>query len=61
MAKALALEYDAIFLPFQQIFIEGCKKTPLDYWIWDRVHTMPAGHVLMTRQWLKVVSKKINF
>lgn len=60
-AKRLAQEFGAIYVPFQQIFIDACKKAPLDYWIWDGVHPMPAGHELMARQWLKVVSKKIDF
>ncbi len=61
VAKRLAQEFDAIFVPFQQIFIDACRKAPIDYWIWDGVHPMPAGHELMARQWLKVVSKKIDF
>lgn len=61
VAKALAQEFHAIFVPFQQVFIDACKKAPIDYWIWDGVHPMPAGHELMARQWLKVVSKEIDF
>ncbi len=60
-AKALAQEFDAIFVPFQQIFKDALEKAPAEYWIWDGVHPMPAGHELMARQWLKVVSKKLDF
>jgi lysophospholipase L1-like esterase len=61
VTKALAQEFDAIFVPFQQVFIDVCKKAPIDYWIWDGVHPMPAGHELMARQWLKVVGKRVKF
>lgn len=61
VARKLALEFDAIFVPFQQVFIDACKKAPIDFWIWDGVHPMPAGHELMARQWLKVVGKAVDF
>ncbi|MCP9755803.1 lysophospholipase [Lacihabitans sp. CCS-44] len=61
VAKAIAQEFDAIFVPFQQLFIDACEKAPIDYWIWDGVHPMPAGHELMARQWLKVVGKYMHF
>lgn len=60
IAKKLALEFDAVFVPFQQPFNEALSRAPIDYWIWDGVHPMPAGHELMARQWLKVAGKKVG-
>lgn len=61
ITKKLATEFNAIFIPFQQLFIDACKKAEAKFWIWDGIHPMPAGHELMARQWLKEVGKKIKF
>ncbi|MCD8742232.1 SGNH/GDSL hydrolase family protein [Mucilaginibacter roseus] len=53
VARQLAREFNAIFVPYQQAFNDALKKAPADYWIWDGVHPMPAGHELMAREWLK--------
>jgi lysophospholipase L1-like esterase len=62
VAKKLAEEFDAIYVPFQDSFnkIAG-KYPPNDYWMWDGVHPMPNGHELMAREWIKYVSKKLKF
>ena len=59
-AKKLANEFNAIFIEFQQPFEDACRKAPAEYWIWDGVHPMPAGHELMARIWIKKVGKKIK-
>lgn len=61
IAKKLADEFGAIFIPYQQIFNEALDRAPADYWIWDGIHPMPAGHELMARQWIKYVHKQIPF
>jgi lysophospholipase L1-like esterase len=61
VAAALSKEFDAVFVPFQTHFNAALKKAPADYWMWDGIHPMPAGHELMAREWLKVVSKKLRF
>jgi lysophospholipase L1-like esterase len=61
ITRKLATEFEAIFVPFQQLFIDACKKAEAKFWIWDGIHPMPAGHELMARQWLKVVGKRIKF
>jgi lysophospholipase L1-like esterase len=58
IAKKLALEFNAVFVSLQQPFNDALAKAPVEYWIWDGVHPMPAGHELMARQWLKVAGKK---
>ncbi len=52
IVKKLALEFDATFIPFQTAFQEALKRAPSDYWIWDGIHPMPAGHELMSRMWI---------
>lgn len=61
VVKRLSEEFKAVFVPFQSAFNKALKKAPADYWIWDGIHPMPAGHELMAREWLHHVSKKLKF
>lgn len=60
IAKKLSAEFQAVFVDFQKPFNDALAKAPVEYWIWDGVHPMPAGHELMARHWLKVVTKEIK-
>jgi lysophospholipase L1-like esterase len=60
IAKKLSQEFSTVFVDFQEQFNKALSKAPADYWIWDGVHPMPAGHELMARHWLKVVNKNIK-
>src|SRR4051794_31282305 len=53
VVKKLADEYNTIYVPFQDAFNEALAKAPAEYWIWDGIHPMPAGHELMAREWIK--------
>lgn len=55
----LAQEYDAVFVPFQEVFDKACQKAPASYWIWDGVHPTVAGHELMAQEWIRQVEKRI--
>jgi lysophospholipase L1-like esterase len=57
----LSSEFNAVFVPFQSAFNKALAKAPADYWIWDGIHPMPAGHELMAREWMHHVSKKMRF
>jgi lysophospholipase L1-like esterase len=57
----LSNEFSAVFVPFQSAFNDALSKAPADYWIWDGVHPMPAGHELMAIEWRHHVSKKLKF
>jgi lysophospholipase L1-like esterase len=57
----LALEYNAVFVGFQQVFDKACEKAPADYWLWDGVHPTVAGHELLAREWIKSVESIITF
>ncbi len=59
VVKKLASIYQAVFVSLQAAFNEALSSAPAEYWVWDGIHPMPAGHELIARQWLKQVSKKI--
>jgi lysophospholipase L1-like esterase len=61
VVRKLAADYNAVFVGFQDVFDQACKKAPADYWIWDGVHPTVAGHELMAREWLKQLEKRISF
>jgi hypothetical protein len=50
--RELSAEFDAIFVEFQGVFNKALAKAPAEYWIWDGIHPMPAGHELMAREWI---------
>ena len=54
-AKKLAIEFDAIFIPYQSIFDEAQKHAPGIYWTGDGVHPSMAGCSLMAEAWLKAL------
>lgn len=55
VAKEIANEYDAPFIPYQSVFDEALKQAPGSYWTGDGVHPTVAGAALMARAWLKTV------
>ena len=61
MVERLSAEFNAIPVKFQQAFDKALAKAPAEYWIWDGIHPMPAGHELMAREWIKQVSTKLKF
>ena len=62
IAKKLALEFNAIFVPLQAVFEKAVEENPpADFWLWDGIHPMPNGHELFARTWIKDVSKKLKF
>jgi len=54
-AKKLAGEFDALWVPFQEVFDEAVKYAPGTYWAGDGVHPSMAGAQLMAEAWLRVV------
>jgi len=61
VVRKLAEEFNAIVVDFQAAFDKALKKAPADYWIWDGIHPMPAGHELMARFWIEEVRRKVKF
>lgn len=61
IVNKLARTYNALFVGLQEPFNQACNKAPADYWTWDGIHPMPAGHELIAKQWLSQVAKIITF
>ena len=55
-ARKLANEFEAVFIPYQDIFNEAIQFAPAKYWTADGVHPTMAGCGLMAEAWLKAVS-----
>ena len=55
VVKQLAARYDAIFVDTQSAFDEALKTLHPNSLAWDRVHPGAAGHMIITRAFLKVV------
>jgi len=61
IARQLAQEFNAAFVPYQELFTAAAKKSSDDAWLWDGVHPMPAGHELIAQEWIKAVKKELKF
>mgnify|MGYP006427675209 CR=1 FL=1 len=55
IVRKLADEFDAAFVPFQDVFDRACEKAPAPYWAGDGVHPTLAGHQRMADCWLRTV------
>jgi len=55
VAKKMAEEFNAVFIPYQTIFNEAILKAPAKYWTPDGVHPSMAGCALMAEAWLEAV------
>ena len=54
-AKKIATEFDAVWVPFQEVFDEAVKHAPATYWTGDGVHPAMPGAQLMAEAWLRAV------
>ena len=61
IVERLANSYNAVYVPFQEVMDKACLKAPEDYWMWDGFHPTVAGHELLTREWIRKVSKRLPF
>lgn len=55
--KKLAAEFDAVYLPLQDVFDAAAKRADASYWLRDGVHPTIAGHRLIADAWMKAASK----
>lgn len=55
VAKDIANQFNAVFIPFQKVFDEAEKVAPGSYWTIDGVHPTLAGSKLMSEAWLKAI------
>lgn len=56
VVKVLAEKYQAVFVPFGDMFDEVCKTSPAIRWSIDGIHPKSAGHELMSRKWIECVN-----
>ncbi len=59
-ARKIADEYNAVFVPLQDMFDEYAKTTDIFKLLWDGVHPTTGGHQLIARRWKECVLEKIN-
>lgn len=59
-SKKVAEEYNAIFVPLQDVFDEQAKRTDIFKLLWDGVHPTTGGHQLIVRRWKECVLEKLN-
>ena len=60
IAKRIAEEFDATFIPYHQIFDEALQSAPVAYWCPDGVHPSIAGAHLMKRAWIKAFQNTMH-
>lgn len=59
-ARAVARDYNAVFVPFQSMFNEAVKLAPPEHWAGDGVHPTGAGAALMAHGWLKALGQCVE-
>ncbi|MBQ6838054.1 MAG: SGNH/GDSL hydrolase family protein [Clostridia bacterium] len=59
-AKKIAEDYNAVFVPLQDMFDDYAKKTDVYNLLWDGVHPTTCGHQLVARRWKEVVEPELN-
>lgn len=55
IAKKMADEFSAIWVPFQEAFDRAVELAPPGYWAGDGVHPSMAGAQLMAKTWLEAL------
>lgn len=53
LAPAIAADYHAVYVPLQEKFNELAELREPSYWMWDGIHPTPAGHEVISREWMK--------
>ncbi len=60
ITRKIAKDYNAVFVPLQDLFDEYSKKTDIFNLLWDGVHPTTGGHQLIARRWKSCVENKLN-
>ncbi len=58
-ARQIARDYDAAFIPYQEVFDKALKTAPVTYWCPDGVHPSIGGAWLMKNAWLEALNEII--
>lgn len=59
--RLLSKEFNTVFVPFQKAMNDAVNRAAAEYWMWDGIHPTYSGHELLTREWLRQVSKQMRF
>lgn len=54
--RDLAAEFEAFYLPLDGLFAQAAARRPAGFWLPDGVHPSAAGHGLIARAWMDLVS-----
>ena len=57
IARALARQFGAVFVPLDGLFAAAACEQSMDYWLPDGVHPTPAGHALIAEAWIRAVTR----
>ena len=60
IAKQVASDYKALFVPYQDVFDKALDVAPVSYWCPDGVHPSMAGAYLMKEAWIKTFTNLWN-
>ncbi|TDS11037.1 SGNH/GDSL hydrolase family protein [Sphingobacterium paludis] len=55
VAREIAKEFNAIYLPYQSVFDKAASRGSGSYWTTDGVHTTLAGANLMAQAWIDLI------
>jgi acyl-CoA thioesterase I len=55
VARSLAAEFGAHYIPLDGLFAAATTKREMGFWLPDGVHPSPAGHALIAQAWLRTV------
>lgn len=55
VARSLAREFNALYVPFDGVFAAAATRREPAFWAGDGVHPSHAGHALMADAWLRTV------
>ena len=59
-ARSVAEEYNAVFVPLQDMFNEYAETTDIYKLLWDGVHPTTCSHHLIAQRWKECVEAKIS-
>jgi lysophospholipase L1-like esterase len=57
VARQIASDFGAAFIPYQEVFDQALELAPTDYWCPDGVHPSIAGAYLMKNAWIHAFMK----
>lgn len=60
MSEIAANEYGCRYIPMQEILNSLLAKAPAEYWLWDGIHPLSAGHMAIAQAWIKIAGNLLK-